>query len=223
MNSVNRPTRKSGDLDGVLRLVQGVLEDQQQSRTLCREQESRRGFCGIRCKRDSRLGNTGLSRFCNQEYVQKKLLSGNSWNPNLLLSMGMHYLDEARKQLRLVSPWMEQGNLAQCLKATPSKDIDRYSLVYGVAAGLQYLHSRKIVHGDLNGLNADINSIHCVLVSKYGDPYEVTHSDELWDFGCWMMDTRPRMKEALEWLEQIDQKSGAPIRVPSHVDRGTSP
>ncbi|KAF9256239.1 hypothetical protein L218DRAFT_1007590 [Marasmius fiardii PR-910] len=79
-----------------------------------------------------------------KEYVQKKLLSGNSWNPNLLLSMGMYYLDEARKQLCLVSPWMEQGNLAQCLEAAPSKDIDRYSLVYDVASGLQYLHSRKI-------------------------------------------------------------------------------
>ncbi|KAF9255682.1 kinase-like protein [Marasmius fiardii PR-910] len=69
------------------------------------------------------------------------------------------------------------------------------------------------------------NVIHILLetVSKYGDPYEVTHSDELWDFGCWMMDKRPRMKEALEWLEQIDQKPGARIRGSFFVDRDTSP
>ncbi|KAF9255685.1 kinase-like protein [Marasmius fiardii PR-910] len=67
------------------------------------------------------------------------------------------------------------------------------------------------------------NVIHILLKTVLKDDlHEVTHSDELWAFSCWMMDRRPRMKEALQWLE-VKQRSGTRIRSPFHVDRATSP
>ncbi|KAL0578928.1 hypothetical protein V5O48_003076 [Marasmius crinis-equi] len=72
---------------------------------------------------------------------------------NVLPFVGMYYLDEARKQLCLVSPWMEKGDLPHYLEETPREHVDHQSLAFDVAAGLSYLHSRKIVHGDLKGVN----------------------------------------------------------------------
>ena len=67
----------------------------------------------------------------------------------------------------MVTPWMENGNLVQFLKAHP--DVDRLLLVrrllycriqlpltsfqaFDVSSGLTYLHRRKIVHGDLKAV-----------------------------------------------------------------------
>ncbi|KAF9268616.1 kinase-like protein [Marasmius fiardii PR-910] len=88
-----------------------------------------------------------------KEYASEAIVWQQLERPNLLPFMGMYYLDKAREQLRLVSPWMERGNLVRFLKDTPREQIDHYSLAYDIASGLVYLHSRKIVHGDLKGVN----------------------------------------------------------------------
>ncbi|KAF9255255.1 kinase-like protein [Marasmius fiardii PR-910] len=88
-----------------------------------------------------------------KDYVREAIVWQQLEHPNLLPFMGMHYLNEARTQLCLVSPWMEQGNLTKYLETTPKEDIDHYLLVHDVASGLSYLHRMKIVHGDLKGLN----------------------------------------------------------------------
>ncbi|KAF9257432.1 kinase-like protein [Marasmius fiardii PR-910] len=87
------------------------------------------------------------------EYMQEAILWQQLKHPNLLPFMGMYYLDKVHEQLCLVSPWMERGNLVRFLKDTPRDQIDHHSLVYDIASGLVYLHSRKIVHGDLKGVN----------------------------------------------------------------------
>jgi len=48
----------------------------------------------------------------------------------------------------LVSPWMENGNAAAYRKAHP--EVDSLKLIIGVASGLEYLHSKEIVHGSLS-------------------------------------------------------------------------
>ncbi|KAF8839130.1 kinase-like protein [Paxillus ammoniavirescens] len=53
----------------------------------------------------------------------------------------------------MVSPWLENGALTSYLERLDGnlKTAERLALVGDVAAGLKYLHSRFIVHGDLSG------------------------------------------------------------------------
>ncbi|KAF8211580.1 kinase-like domain-containing protein [Mycena galopus ATCC 62051] len=66
-------------------------------------------------------------------------------HPNLLPFLGLYMLDS---RLSLVSPWMENGDLKHFL-GNGRSDVDRVSLILDVAEGLEYLHSKNVVHGDL--------------------------------------------------------------------------
>ncbi|KAG1747993.1 kinase-like domain-containing protein [Suillus paluster] len=55
----------------------------------------------------------------------------------------------------MICPWAENGMLTGFLER--QQDIlscqDRFSLLNDIVLGLQYLHSKSIVHGDLTGSN----------------------------------------------------------------------
>ncbi|KAG7090217.1 hypothetical protein E1B28_011818 [Marasmius oreades] len=103
-----------------------------------------------------------------KEYMREAIVWQQLKHPNVLPFMGMYYLDKARGQLCLVSPWMERGNLVRFLKETRREDIDYHSLVYDVASGLLYLHGMKIVHGDLKGVNILITPDERACIGDFG-------------------------------------------------------
>ncbi|KAG7098230.1 hypothetical protein E1B28_000197 [Marasmius oreades] len=102
-----------------------------------------------------------LKQFKREAIVWKQLES----HPNILPFFGMYDWDGAPGKLCLVSPWMEGGNLAHYLNPRPPKmkpvvdHITLVTLAYDVASGLEYLHDRKIVHGDLKGVNILIRTL----------------------------------------------------------------
>ncbi|KAJ7883964.1 kinase-like domain-containing protein, partial [Mycena leptocephala] len=53
--------------------------------------------------------------------------------------------------LCMVSPWMENGTVLKYLNDHGRANVDK--LLSEIAQGLQYLHSRNVVHGDLRGAN----------------------------------------------------------------------
>ncbi|KAF9257438.1 kinase-like protein, partial [Marasmius fiardii PR-910] len=92
-------------------------------------------------------------------------------HPNVLPFIGMCYLDsEAQKQLSLVSPWMDGGNLTRFLKDTPRERVVHLSLAYDVASGLSYLHGMKIVHRDLKGVSENMMTSACFLLTQGINP-----------------------------------------------------
>ncbi|KAJ3516153.1 hypothetical protein NMY22_g14279 [Coprinellus aureogranulatus] len=64
------------------------------------------------------------------------------------------------REIGIVSPWMESGNVVQYLKDGTHAGAQRLLLISDIAAGLAYLHDNNVVHGDLKGAN--------ILVSKAG-------------------------------------------------------
>ncbi|QRV77919.1 Serine/threonine-protein kinase [Ceratobasidium sp. AG-Ba] len=65
-----------------------------------------------------------------------------------------------KDHISMVSPWMDNGTLRQYIEKNPSAD--RFQLCTQISAGLTYLHSCGVVHGDMKGMN--------VLISDTGEP-----------------------------------------------------
>ncbi|KAF9260166.1 kinase-like protein, partial [Marasmius fiardii PR-910] len=93
-----------------------------------------------------------------KDFMQEGIIWRQLNHPNILPFIGIYYLGTEQKQLCLVSPWMEQGNLVQFLKSTSRDLVNHKLLAYDVACGLSYLHGEDIVHGDLKGVNILITS-----------------------------------------------------------------
>ncbi|KAJ7041252.1 kinase-like domain-containing protein, partial [Mycena alexandri] len=66
----------------------------------------------------------------------------------------------------LVSPWMENGTVLNYLEIHGHANVDK--LLYEVAQGLLYLHSRNYAHGDLRGANILINQDQSACLADFG-------------------------------------------------------
>ncbi|KAF8552202.1 kinase-like protein [Imleria badia] len=69
-----------------------------------------------------------------------------------------------------VCPWAHHGTLSEYLEKFDARlDLKKRLILLGdIAAGLQYLHSRNIVHGDLSGLNVLITKRERACLSDFG-------------------------------------------------------
>ncbi|KAK1234268.1 hypothetical protein PQX77_002531 [Marasmius sp. AFHP31] len=111
---------------------------------------------------------SNLEKLTN-EYQREAILWRQMKHPNVLPFYGIYQLEsEQTQQLCLISPWMEKGNLVEFLKATKREEIDHYTLVFDVASGLAYLHSKKIVHSDLKGVNILITNEERACITDFG-------------------------------------------------------
>ncbi|KAJ8077777.1 hypothetical protein PM082_002210 [Marasmius tenuissimus] len=138
-----------------------------------------------------------------KDYMREAIVWKHLSHPNLLPFLGMYYLDENREDLCLVSPWMDKGDLHRYLKETPREDVDHLSMAYDVAAGLSYLHSQNVVHGDLKGVNVLVKADGSACIGDFGlsriaENHTTQHSAST---------TRP--KGTMRWLspELLDPES----------------
>ncbi|KAF9457390.1 kinase-like domain-containing protein [Collybia nuda] len=68
--------------------------------------------------------------------------------------------------LCMVSPWMRHGTIMRHLSENEGVDVKK--LLREVAQGLDYLHSQKVVHGDLRGSNILINEEWQACLADFG-------------------------------------------------------
>ncbi|KZP09975.1 kinase-like protein, partial [Athelia psychrophila] len=68
----------------------------------------------------------------------------------------------------MVSAWMKHGNLSDYLVNQLLTVFERIDILCEVAAGIEYLHSQGITHGDLSGSNILINENHHACLGDFG-------------------------------------------------------
>ncbi|KAJ7817849.1 kinase-like domain-containing protein [Mycena olivaceomarginata] len=99
-------------------------------------------------------------KLCREALVWKDLR-----HPHILPFLGIDR-DSFPSALCSVSPWMEHGTILKYLQDHGRGNVDK--LLHEVAQGLQYLHSRNIVHGDLRGANILINEDWSACLADFG-------------------------------------------------------
>ncbi|KAG2126827.1 kinase-like domain-containing protein [Suillus clintonianus] len=87
----------------------------------------------------------------------------------------------------LVSPWMKNGSLTSYLSARNQTlpSATKFRLLSHVAAGLHFLHSNDIIHGNLSSNNVLIDDSHTALLADYGLSSVVSTCGELFQsYNC---------------------------------------
>ncbi|KIK61418.1 hypothetical protein GYMLUDRAFT_166629, partial [Collybiopsis luxurians FD-317 M1] len=125
-------------------------------------------------------------RFYNEALIWRQLK-----HPNILPLLGVN-ADLFTPSFCLISPWMENKNIITFLKQNPLHS--RQTVFLEIAAGLSYLHSKKITHGDFRGANILVtDDLHCCL-ADFG--LALTTSDSQ----AWSVATTGSMKGAVRWM-----------------------
>ncbi|KAF7360366.1 Kinase-like protein [Mycena venus] len=99
-------------------------------------------------------------KFCREALVWKDL-----HHPHILPFLGIDR-DSFPSSLCMVSPWMDHGTVVNYLNTHGHANLNK--VLYEIAQGLQYLHSRNIVHGDLRGANILIKEDWSACLADFG-------------------------------------------------------
>ncbi|KAF8715206.1 kinase-like protein, partial [Rhizoctonia solani] len=85
-------------------------------------------------------------------------------HPNVLDLYGLMLF---RDQIAMVSPWLENGHMRSYLYNNPGAD--RHALCIQIADGVDYLHKKSIVHGDLKPDNILISDDDIPKLTDFGN------------------------------------------------------
>ncbi|KAK7026355.1 kinase domain-containing protein [Favolaschia claudopus] len=99
------------------------------------------------------------------EFGSEALIWRQLCHPNLLPFFGLYFIEE---RLCLISPWMDDGNIMEYLRANSVDQEHRISMIMDVALGLEYLHKQATVHGDLKGINILVTPSGRACIADFG-------------------------------------------------------
>ncbi|KAJ7812049.1 kinase-like domain-containing protein [Mycena leptocephala] len=99
-------------------------------------------------------------QFCREALVWQELQ-----HPFILHLIGIDR-ETFPSTLCMVSPWMKYGTVSKYLRDRGRGAVSR--LLLEIAQGLEYLHSKSIVHGDLRGTNILISDAGSACLADFG-------------------------------------------------------
>ncbi|CUA73447.1 Tyrosine-protein kinase CSK [Rhizoctonia solani] len=105
----------------------------------------------IRPSTFERIDYEKMKRAAREIYLWSRLA-----HPNIHQLMGIIVFKD--HQLGMVSQWMENGNLSECMRKAP--DFDRHQTCIQITSAIACMHHQGVVHGDVRSSN--------VLVSQEG-------------------------------------------------------
>ncbi|KAJ7656390.1 kinase-like domain-containing protein [Mycena polygramma] len=111
-----------------------------------------------------------------KEFSREALIWRQFCHPNLLPFFGLYYF---QKRLSLVSPWMENGHIRAFLKKEKCDTERLLSFILDVALGLEHLHDKGVVHGDLKGDNVFVTPSYRACIADFGLSSIITSESSL--------------------------------------------
>ncbi|KAJ7231484.1 kinase-like domain-containing protein [Mycena rebaudengoi] len=110
-----------------------------------------------------------------KEFGREALIWRQLSHPNLLPFFGLYYFQQ---RLCLVSPWMENGHMRAFMKkklydtdylvSLLGHDPTAETQILDVALGLEHLHAKGVVHGDLKGDNIFVTPSRRACITDFG-------------------------------------------------------
>ncbi|KIO28997.1 hypothetical protein M407DRAFT_21898 [Tulasnella calospora MUT 4182] len=99
-------------------------------------------------------------------------------HPNIIRLEGF-VEDVSREVVSLVFPWEDNGTLKDFVALHDWEIPERISLIFDVANGVEYLHSRTppICHGDLKSINILVNSKCRAVITDFGSAHHPVAKD----------------------------------------------
>jgi len=86
---------------------------------------------------------------------------------NVLPLLG-YYIEGDNAMPAFVSEWMVKGTLHDFMKTFPRASVTTCEMIYGIAEGLEYLHSKMVIHADLKSQNILISPNEVPLLADFG-------------------------------------------------------
>ncbi|KAG6845129.1 hypothetical protein H0H87_000365 [Tephrocybe sp. NHM501043] len=101
----------------------------------------------LTCLKVLRAHESKLVQHMAKIYAREAILWGQLSHPNLLPFYGLHSF---RHQIAFVAPWAVGGDLKEYLAQNPHANC--VLLCADIAAGVEYLHAKEVIHGDLKAV-----------------------------------------------------------------------
>ncbi|KAK0459498.1 uncharacterized protein EV420DRAFT_1763213 [Desarmillaria tabescens] len=134
-------------------VVRGTYNDIYKGKWLDKESVS------VRLPRIAERGNTDVQRRFEREITIWRSLD----HQNVVPLYGFLRIDD---DVYSVSPWMDNGTVNAFIRNNPK--VDRLRILNEISEGMEYLHRKNIIHGDLRGDNVLISRDGTARLSDFG-------------------------------------------------------
>ncbi|KAF8209736.1 hypothetical protein K438DRAFT_1571378 [Mycena galopus ATCC 62051] len=127
---------------------------------------------GVMLLGDHAVKHGGFSNIYHGIYFSKEALVWYYLKPkNIVPFFGVDFTTFPSPARAMVSPWMPLGSVLKYMGENSPSSLYALELLCGVIDGLNYLHSKNIVHGDLCAVSESVDQLNFALNPELSAQY----------------------------------------------------